>query len=30
MDWTPAKSEKRTTAPENERNFMISFEREES
>jgi len=29
-DWTAAKSEKRTTAPENEKNFMISPERGES
>jgi len=29
-EWTAAKTEKRTMAPENERNFMISLEREES
>ena len=28
-EWTAAKNEKRTTAPENEKNFMISLEREE-
>jgi len=28
-EWTAAKTEKRMTAPENEKKFMISFEREE-
>ena len=29
MEWTAAKNERRTTAPEGEKNFMISLEREE-